>query len=104
MPNDSTVIKHEPTAIDHMERYKRYGRSPEGLKRWAKAILNRPELRCGYSECVLETAAAEMQQLLDALVAVEVLTRGTISTHVHSVAADAIERHQANVAALNQPS
>ena len=46
-----------------MAQWKKYGHSPEGLRKWAKAIINRPELRCGYCECVLLAAADEMEKL-----------------------------------------
>lgn len=49
--------------VDHMADWKVYGRTPEGLRQWARAIIKRPELRCGYSECVVLSAAEEMERL-----------------------------------------
>lgn len=46
-----------------MQKWIDQGKTPEGLRVWAAAILNRPELRCGYCECVLKSAADEMERL-----------------------------------------
>jgi hypothetical protein len=51
------------TEIDHMAEYKAIGRSPEELRAWAEAIMRQPELRCGYTKCVLLSPAAELERI-----------------------------------------
>ena len=56
-----------------MQEWIDQGKTPQGLRVWAEAILNRPELRCGYCECVLKSAADEMERLQNKLKGVEQL-------------------------------
>jgi hypothetical protein len=53
-------------ALDYMVDFKKHGRTPDGLRNWAEAILTRPELRCSYTECVLKSAAQEMERMQNA--------------------------------------
>jgi hypothetical protein len=53
--------------VDHMAHWKAQGKTPQGLRQWADAIGERVELRCGYSQCVIRSAADEMEQLQKAL-------------------------------------
>ena len=53
--------------VDHMAQWKAQGKTPQGLREWAEAIGERVELRCGYSQCVIRSAADEMEQLQKAL-------------------------------------
>lgn len=46
-----------------MIQFKAMGKTPSKLRKWAEAIGNRPELRCGYSQCVIRSAADQMEKL-----------------------------------------
>ena len=48
---------------DPMQKWKDQGKTPAGLRQWSEAIGNRPELRCGYCQCVLVSAADEMERM-----------------------------------------
>jgi hypothetical protein len=46
-----------------MAKWKAYGKSGDALRRWSMAIGNCPELRVSYCQCVLESAAEEIDRL-----------------------------------------
>lgn len=51
---------------DPMQKYKDFGKTPEGLRHFAHNLLaNNREFGGGYAICVFESAAEEIQRISD---------------------------------------
>lgn len=50
---------------DPMKRWTDYGKTPGGLRHFAKQVDFNPAVRCGYAIHVLESAADEIERLQD---------------------------------------
>lgn len=52
------------TMTDPMQKYKDYGKTPEGLRHFAhKMLAHNREFGGGYAICVFDSAAEELQRL-----------------------------------------